>query len=146
MDTLAHTLRISRALGDHARISILVHLRHGARCVGALAARLDVTPSAVSQHLRVLRDAGLVAADRRGRFTHYHLVEAAIAKHTDALRRILLDANAPCGKGTGCTVHAHRDKASKKDGLPRLPIIPKRKMHPSALPLPALPLDRRGGK
>ena len=42
-------------------------------CVGALANQLGVTQSAVSQHLRTLRQAGLVRGERRGSFMHYAL-------------------------------------------------------------------------
>lgn len=42
-------------------------------CVGALAEKLNVTQSAVSQHLRVLRQAGLVRGERRGAYMHYSL-------------------------------------------------------------------------
>ena len=42
-------------------------------CVNALAHKLEVTQSAVSQHLRVLRQVGLVHGARHGRFMHYSL-------------------------------------------------------------------------
>jgi ArsR family transcriptional regulator len=42
-------------------------------CVGALAEKLAVTQSAVSQHLRILRQAGLVQSERRGTFMHYSI-------------------------------------------------------------------------
>ncbi|MGH2809171.1 MAG: ArsR/SmtB family transcription factor [Actinomycetota bacterium] len=54
------------ALGDPTRRSVLELLREGPQPVGALAARLPVSRPAVSQHLRVLKDAGLVADRRDG--------------------------------------------------------------------------------
>ncbi len=42
-------------------------------CVGALAEKLAITQSAVSQHLRILRQAGLVRGERRGTYMHYSL-------------------------------------------------------------------------
>jgi DNA-binding transcriptional ArsR family regulator len=54
------------ALGDPTRRSILECLRGGPRPVGVLARRLPVSRPAVSQHLRVLRDAGLVSARQAG--------------------------------------------------------------------------------
>ncbi len=44
-----------------------------ALCVNALAHRLGITQSAVSQHLRILRQARLVKGERRGAFVHYSL-------------------------------------------------------------------------
>ncbi len=49
-------------------------------CVGALAEKLKVTQSAVSQHLRILRQAGLVKGERRGAFMHYSLHSKGIDK------------------------------------------------------------------
>ena len=48
-------------------------LKEHALCVNALAARIGVTPAAVSQHLRLLRDAGLVTPDKRGYYVHYRI-------------------------------------------------------------------------
>jgi DNA-binding transcriptional ArsR family regulator len=45
----------------------------GPLCVNAIVNRLDVTQSAVSQHLRVLRQAGIVRGERKGAFVHYSI-------------------------------------------------------------------------
>ncbi len=58
--------RLFAALGDPTRRRTLELLREGPRSVGALAARLPVSRPAVSQHLRVLKDAGLVRDERMG--------------------------------------------------------------------------------
>ena len=57
---MANEDRILDALGDSTRRSVFKRLRRGARSVGELAAGLDVSRSAVSQHLRVLKAARLV--------------------------------------------------------------------------------------
>jgi DNA-binding transcriptional ArsR family regulator len=54
------------ALGDPTRRAVLEQLRDGPQAVGEIAARLPVSRPAVSQHLRVLEDAGLVSATRQG--------------------------------------------------------------------------------
>ena len=69
--------KVFRALSVETRVRIVQLLKENALCVNALAARLEVTPAAVSQHLRVLRDAGLVEVDRRGYFSHYRLAPEA---------------------------------------------------------------------
>jgi DNA-binding transcriptional ArsR family regulator len=79
-----------RALAVETRVEILAHLRGGALCVGALAARLNVTQGAVSQHLRILRDAGFVSAERRGYFMHYRLNETEVLDCIKVLRQQLL--------------------------------------------------------
>jgi len=54
------------ALGDRTRRAVFEQLRTGPKAVGELAAGLPVSRPAVSQHLRVLRQAGLVTAERVG--------------------------------------------------------------------------------
>ena len=68
---------VCRALSVENRVKIIRRLAERSLCVGALANLLGVSAGAVSQHLRVLRDAGLVEADRRGYFTHYRLAPNA---------------------------------------------------------------------
>ncbi len=55
-------------------VKLLCHQRYpDALCVNALAGLLDVSQSAVSQHLRVLRAIGLVKSERRGYHIHYFM-------------------------------------------------------------------------
>ena len=55
-----------QALADPTRRSVLEGLRNGPRAVGEIAAGLPVSRPAVSQHLRVLKEAGLVTEQQRG--------------------------------------------------------------------------------
>ncbi len=55
-----------QALGDPTRRAVLEQLREGPRAVGEIADRLPVSRPAVSQHLRVLKEAGLVTERRNG--------------------------------------------------------------------------------
>jgi DNA-binding transcriptional ArsR family regulator len=55
-----------KALGEPRRLEILRLLRDGPLAVGEIAAQVDVTQQAVSQHLAVLGQAGLVEARREG--------------------------------------------------------------------------------
>ena len=55
-----------KALGEPRRVEILQLLRDGPLTVGEIAAQVDVTQQAVSQHLAVLGQAGLVEARREG--------------------------------------------------------------------------------
>jgi DNA-binding transcriptional ArsR family regulator len=61
------------ALGDPTRRAIFEQLRRGPRAVGEIAAELPVSRPAVSQHLRVLKDAGLVTERREGTRRLYRL-------------------------------------------------------------------------
>jgi DNA-binding transcriptional ArsR family regulator len=71
------------ALGDETRQDIIERLRAGPRTVGELADSLPVSRPAVSQHLKVLRDAGVVTETRRG-VRHYFALDTGAL---DDLRR-----------------------------------------------------------
>jgi DNA-binding transcriptional ArsR family regulator len=66
------------ALGDPTRRRVLALLRGSERTVADLTAALPVTQSAVSQHLRVLRDAGLVTDRPDGRRRYYRVERDAL--------------------------------------------------------------------
>ncbi len=62
-----------RALGERSRLLILSELLDEPRHVGDLVRRTELGQSLVSHHLKVLREAGLVSACRRGPFVYYDL-------------------------------------------------------------------------
>jgi len=64
-----------RALSAPVRIAIVLQLRAGERCVHELVDALGVTQPLISQHLRVLKSAGVVDGERHGREVVYRLVE-----------------------------------------------------------------------
>ena len=72
-------------LADRSRLRILIQLaRHDEACVGELASDAEVSESAVSHALRLLRAHGIVDTRRDGRFVYYSLVDEHV--------RVLLDA------------------------------------------------------
>jgi DNA-binding transcriptional ArsR family regulator len=83
MDTEEAT-QIFKALSDPTRLRLIQLLaqqeRGSALCVMALADRLEVSQPAVSQHLRVLRNLGVVRGERRGFRVHYFLDQDQLAK------------------------------------------------------------------
>ncbi len=64
---------VFHAIAHPARRAMLVSLRAGERTAGDLAAPFHMTLAAVSQHLRVLEEADLVAVRRDGRYRRYRL-------------------------------------------------------------------------
>lgn len=69
------------ALADPTRLQVLERLRDGPRTVSEIAAGLPVSRPAVSQHLRALKDAGLVRDEARGTARIYRI-------HADGLREL----------------------------------------------------------
>jgi len=81
--------RVLKVLSVETRVRIVELLKSQALCVNALASRLDVTPGAVSQHLRIMRDAGLVVDEKRGYFVHYRLNEDTLAAWREEIDKLL---------------------------------------------------------
>ena len=73
------------ALADGTRRAIVARLAEGPRAVGQLAAGLPVSRSAVSQHLKILKDAGLVEDEAAGTRRIYRLNPVALAALRDQL-------------------------------------------------------------
>ncbi|MEN3357211.1 MAG: ArsR family transcriptional regulator, zinc-responsive transcriptional repressor [Mycobacteriales bacterium] len=69
-----------KTLAAPVRLALLVVLSSGERCVHELVDELGVSQPLVSQHLRVLRAARLVEAERRGREVVYRLVDEHVAE------------------------------------------------------------------
>jgi DNA-binding transcriptional ArsR family regulator len=75
-DTVQAASALLSALAAPMRLSIVaLLLQHGSRCVHQLVDELAAPQPLVSQHLRVLRGAGLVVGERRHREVHYALVD-----------------------------------------------------------------------
>ncbi len=74
-------LNVLKALADQTRLSMVKLLLSQDFCVGALAKRLELTEATVSQHLQVLRKAGIVKGEKKGYYTHYVV-------NTDILKKV----------------------------------------------------------
>lgn len=72
--------RIFKVLSVGTRLRMIDLLKHRSLCVNALARALDITPAAVSQHLRILRDADIVIANKQGYFVHYQVNVLTLAE------------------------------------------------------------------
>ena len=80
---------ICRALGDPKRIQILYALDERPCPVSTLANDLDSPQSTTSRHLAVLRQSGLVVAEREGTSMIYRLAETHIIEVLDSMRQLL---------------------------------------------------------
>ena len=88
--------RLLRALANDKRLMILCLLVEGERAVGDLNARLDLSQSALSQHLAVLREDGLVSTRREAQTIYYALAEGPAQQILATLHGIY------CGPAPAC--------------------------------------------
>ena len=84
-----------QAIGDPVRLRILTALDTACVPVGAIVAKTGLRQSTVSHHLRVLRDRGLVTADRRGAYVYYCCASDDIHPTLDLARGLLHSRNRP---------------------------------------------------
>ena len=68
-------VRLLQALADENRLRALLALERGELCACQLVELLRLAPSTVSQHMGILRRAGLVAAEKRGRWMYYRTAD-----------------------------------------------------------------------
>lgn len=92
--TLTAAGDLLRALAAPVRIAIVLELRAAERCVHELVAALGVTQPLISQHLRVLKDTGVVSGEKHGREVVYRLVDEHLA-------HIVVDAVSHAEEGAG---------------------------------------------
>ncbi|WP_192247812.1 ArsR/SmtB family transcription factor [Mesorhizobium silamurunense] len=79
---------VAKALGHPLRLEMIEHLAQGARSVEALAAKLGQPVANISQHLQALRRAGIVSAERDGKFVHYALADESVLDAFASVRAV----------------------------------------------------------
>ena len=97
------------ALADGTRLAIVARLAEGPRAVGKLAAGLPVSRSAVSQHLKILKDAGLVEDVAEGTRRIYRLNPVALAALRDQLDTYWQRALAGYAEAAGAPTEKDRE-------------------------------------
>lgn len=85
---MEHFAKIFKALSSSIRLEILSMLAENSFCVNALVCRLNVSQPAVSQHLKILENAGLVKGKKTGYRVHYSLTSENIAECSAFLNKL----------------------------------------------------------
>lgn len=101
--------KVGKALASEQRVLILQLLSQRACCVCALADMLELAQPTVSQHLRVLREAGLIEPVRQANFIHYRPVAGALERW----QRALLQCCCSPAERAECCPPAKRTKSTK---------------------------------
>ncbi len=95
-----------KVLADEKRFKIVNLLLEQTLCVRALAGKLEISEAAVSQHLKILREAGLVKGEKRGYWTHYSVEEDVLTRIGDDLKNLVQQK-------TGCSPLCQPDSLKK---------------------------------
>ena len=70
--------RVLKALGEPTRLKIYQCLLERKHCVRSLSKKLGISESAISQHMKIMREAGLVCGQKYGYHTHYMPVQETV--------------------------------------------------------------------
>jgi ArsR family transcriptional regulator len=81
--------RIIKAMGHPSRLFIIEELKQGERCVCELTAMIGADVSTVSKHLSVLKQAGIIADDKRGNQVFYHLMAPCVLNFLGCIESVL---------------------------------------------------------
>ena len=84
--------KLFRGLADPTRLGILEALRDGPRAVGEIVEATGLGQPNISNHLACLKDCGLVASEKRGRYVHYRLSDPRVAELLVLAQSLLADA------------------------------------------------------
>ena len=94
-DTSQNLSNIFKQLGDANRIRIFWLLCHCEECVVNIAAMTEMSSPAVSHHLRILKDSGLLLARRDGKEMYYHAADTAEARLLHEMIEQVMDVACP---------------------------------------------------
>ncbi|MEW6263302.1 MAG: metalloregulator ArsR/SmtB family transcription factor [Thermodesulfobacteriota bacterium] len=83
--------RIMKAMAHPSRLFILDELSRGEKCVRELTAMIGADVSTVSKHLSLLRNAGIVEADKRGTQIYYRLTAPCVLNFFNCVETVLKD-------------------------------------------------------
>lgn len=90
--------RVFEALSSTIRRKMLAYLAETDLTAGEIAARFEISKSAVSQHLNILENAGLVARTKKGQFVHYSLVPDSLANTLNGYLQTVCPVSRPLRK------------------------------------------------
>ena len=95
MNNILEVSNFLKAIADPTRLAIIDLLNHyyNPLCVNAIANKLNITQSAVSQHLRILKQLGLVEAQREGYHIHYKVDPLKFSTYIEKLTQLIIPSD-----------------------------------------------------
>ena len=115
---MAEFVQIIKTLADETRFKLVKLLLTHDLCVGALAQHLGISEAAVSQHLKYLREAGMVKGEKRGYWTHYLVEKNKLNELAELLRELtnlLPCSEGVCIKKLNGKINCHKEGAKMCD-------------------------------
>lgn len=110
------TFEILKALSEETRFKIVNLLLKGDFCVRALSCHLKISESAVSQHMKILRDAGLVRGEKRGYWVHYIIDRNILKNAGEELKKMAEEINLQTSNSDSPVLNKKKSCCRKEGG------------------------------
>jgi len=105
--------KIFEALASAPRRKILAYLAHAELSAGEIASRFEMSKPAISQHLNILENAGLIASDKRGQYVYYRLVPESLANTLNAYVQEVCPVSRPLKAESARIARTRADSAAE---------------------------------
>ena len=106
-------VKACKTLGDENRLKMIDLLLNRTYCSRALSRKLNISEPAVSQHMKVLKEAGLVRSEKYGRHMHYLVNREALKEMAEYLEKLTGRAPGICTRADGGCDLAEYDYCQK---------------------------------
>lgn len=93
--------RVFKAFCEENRLRIIELLQEGDQCACVLIAKMGIKQSALSYHMKILVDSGVVESNTVGKWTHYHISEAG-SQYAQELLRTMTQQHVTPAAECGC--------------------------------------------
>lgn len=107
--------RVFEALASSPRRQILAYLNEGELTAGEIGARFDFSKPALSGHLRILEEAGLITREKRGQYVHFRLVPERLANTVFAWAAEVCPVAGPLKRESRARARAKKTNAPAAD-------------------------------
>lgn len=84
-------VQVFKALSDETRLKILIIISRKRICAKGIAKHLGISEASVSQHLKILKEAGIIVGIKMGYYVHYSLQESALSGVSEFLGQLASD-------------------------------------------------------
>lgn len=105
--------KVFEALASTPRRKILAYLAEVDLTAGEIAARFDMSKPAISKHLQILENAGLVKSEKRGQFVHYSIVTDNLTNTLNGFVHRLCPVSTPLRR-EGAAIRDARKRHARK--------------------------------
>ncbi|HHU31119.1 MAG: ArsR/SmtB family transcription factor [Zhaonellaceae bacterium] len=112
--------KVLKAIADETRFKMIYLLLQHNYCVRALSRKLELSESAISQHIKVLREAGLLIGVKKGYYMHYDVDRSALRKLSSEIKELATIKREVCApEKVGCKSSerriCHLQRSGNKD-------------------------------